>query len=108
MDKFLSNIPVQLNLSAAIYLGGCNEAFSRDFKSIPTPWLCDTHGFYCKDLIAKSVSRQQIRNFPQILDFVNPPSSYYGYKSDNLLFYLYMYEKSCITFFPVLFQIDGQ
>lgn len=26
MDKFLSNIPVQLNLSAAIYLGGCNEA----------------------------------------------------------------------------------
>lgn len=26
MDKFLSNIPVQLNLSADIYLGGCNEA----------------------------------------------------------------------------------
>lgn len=37
MDKFLSNLPVQFNLSADIYLGGCNEAFSWDFSQYLPP-----------------------------------------------------------------------
>lgn len=69
MDKFLSNIPVQLNLSADIYSAGATKHSLGILVNTYTLWLCDTHKeLYCKDFkIARPgrpVSRHQIRKFP--------------------------------------------
>lgn len=50
MDKFLSNIPVQLNLSADIYSAGATKHSLGILVNTYTLWLCDTHKeLYCKD-----------------------------------------------------------
>lgn len=50
MDEFLSNIPVQLNLSADIYSAGATKHSLGILVNTYTLWLCDTHKeLYCKD-----------------------------------------------------------
>lgn len=50
MDKFLSNIPVQLNLSADIYSAGATKHSLGILVNTYTLWLCDTHKFIVRIL----------------------------------------------------------